>query len=204
MEKLLLVRHAVTDWHGQNRNLGQNDIPLNEEGVRQAEAVAAALAQQSIAAIACSPLRRAAHTAEIAARPHHHLEVAVDERLTDFRIGVWEGKSHDELAARDDYRRFVADPTSVEIPGGESLEGLRARALAAVEERRRTLGGEGAIAIVSHADVVRVLLAHYLGMSVGHFARFRISVASITTIAFPPERPPVVLLVNWTPSPSLL
>ncbi|HEV8324952.1 MAG TPA: histidine phosphatase family protein [Myxococcota bacterium] len=129
---LLLIRHAVTSWHGQARVLGQHDVTLDDEGRGQARSLANALAAVPIQRLVSSPLCRAAQTAAAIAE---RVEVPVerDPRLTDFRVGEWEGLTYEALRLRADYRRFLDDPLGTLIPGGETVENACARAREAVE-----------------------------------------------------------------------
>jgi broad specificity phosphatase PhoE len=196
--KLLLVRHAVTAWHGQGRVLGHNDIPLNEEGNVQARRLAESLSDLPITRVIASPLSRAAQTAEALAAPHG-VNPTIDPRLTDLRVGEWDGMTFADLALRDDFRRFQSDPLGVPIPGGESLEQGLHRALAVIHDLGEGRDQGEMIALVTHADIVRFLLCHYLQASLASYLRFRISVASVSTISLARGKAEI-LGVNWTPS----
>jgi broad specificity phosphatase PhoE len=122
-----------------------------------------------------------------------------DPRLIDLRVGEWDGMKFTDLALRDDFRRFQSDPLGVQIPGGETLEeGLR-RALAVVSDLGE--GGEpgDVIALVTHADIVRFLLCHFLQASLASYMRFRIAVASVSTVTLG-DGAASILGVSWTPS----
>lgn len=177
--------------------MGQRDIPLNAEGVAQASAVAAALAPLPIADIIASPLIRAVQTAEPLGR-RFGIQVARDPRLVDFRVGKWEGMAYDDVAASPEYQRFLADPMAVRVPGGESLDDVRARAVGALEQAIEDCPAGEAIAVVSHAGVIRVLLAHFAGSSPANYHRLRVSPGSISVLSFADDRDlPRVLAVNW-------
>lgn len=196
--KLLLVRHAATAWHGQGRVLGHNDIPLNEEGHAQARRLAEKLSDLPISRVIASPLQRAAQTAEALAAPHD-VKPTIDPRLTDLRVGEWDGMTFAELALRDDFRRFQSDPLGVPIPGGESLEQGLHRALAVIHDLGHGSDQGEIIALVTHADIVRFLLCHYLAASLASYLRLRISVASVSTLSLAKGKAEI-LGVNWTPS----
>jgi len=105
--------------------------------------------------------------------------------------------TYEELAKRDDYRNFIRDPISTIIPGGETIEEARDRALAAIADAES--GAGGALAIVTHSDIVRLLLCHYLGVEAGRFLRFRVAVASVSAVSLNGTQAKV-LGVNWTPA----
>jgi broad specificity phosphatase PhoE len=185
--KVLLVRHGVTEWHAQGRVLGQRDVPLSEDGVAQIEATAAALAEVRVAEIISSPLQRALQSAEVLGA-RHGIEVARDPRLTDFQLGRWSGLPRAEIAVSPDYQRFIASPSSEQIPGGESLEEIRRRSVAAIEQAITDNPSGDGIVVVSHSGVLRVLLAHYLGAPVENFHRIRVNPGSISILAFADDR----------------
>lgn len=195
---VFLVRHGVTSWNAQRRLLGQRDIPLSDEGVAQSEASAAALDGVALTDILSSPLVRAVQTAEVIGKTFG-IEVARDPRLADFRVGKWEGMSYDEVDATETYQAFMADPLTTKIPGGESLADVQRRAVGALEQALEdTPAGEG-IAVVTHAGIIRVLLAHFTGTDVANFHRFRVSPGSISVLSFADHRElPRLLATNWT------
>jgi broad specificity phosphatase PhoE len=180
---VFLVRHGVTGWHAEGRVLGQRDLPMNDEGRRQAEGVAALLSSRPLSDVVTSPLQRAVATAEAIGAPHG-LQPARDARLTDFRLGQWSGMTTAEIAADPQYQRFLANPLSQEIPGGETLADVLRRSTAAVDQAVADSFRSDAIAIVSHAGVIRVLLAHYIGAAPASYHHFRVSPGSISVLRF--------------------
>lgn len=200
--RVYLVRHGVTDWHSQNKVLGQRDIPLSELGTRQAESVAEALrgSVERVGDVITSPLVRAVQTAEHIGRAFG-IEVARDPRLIDFRVGRWEGMTYAEVSASPDYQRFLADPMSERIPGGESMAEIRRRAINAIEQTLEdTPAGEGVV-VVTHAGVIRVLLTHYAGSAPGNYHRIRVAPGSVSVLSFTDDRElPRILITNWRPA----
>ena len=179
-----------------------SDIALSPDGVEHAEAAAAVLAGVKLGEILSSPLQRAVQTAEIIGR-QAGIEVGRDPRLTDFRLGPWTGKSYAEIAASDEYRQFLRDPEAIRVPGGESLELALRRAVAAVEQALSDSPTGDAVALVTHAGVIRILLAHYMGSSPSNYHRIRVSPGSISILSFADDRElPRVLAVNLTGSLS--
>jgi broad specificity phosphatase PhoE len=193
--EIFLIRHAITHWHGESRVLGQNDIPLDDAGIAQAQALAQALVRVPFARIISSPLKRALQTASLLGEATHR-QVTPDPRLTDMRVGEWEGMTYADLAKREDYRALIADPSMATIPGGETFEAARNRALDAVSEAHDASGGP--LAVVTHCDIVRLLLCHYLNIDLAMCLRFRVAVASVSTV-FVHGNQSKVLGVNWTP-----
>jgi broad specificity phosphatase PhoE len=197
---VFLIRHGVTEWHGAKKVLGHRDIGLNDQGVKQARASAEALAARKISEIVSSPLARATQTAEIIAE-RFKVPIARDPRLADFRVGKWEGMSYADVSASPEYQKFLADPMSERIPGGEDLKDIRERAVGAVEQALADAPTGESLAIVTHAGIIRVVMAHYLGMNLAHYHLLRVAPGSISALAFGDDREmPRVLAVNWNVS----
>ncbi len=160
MTKLVLIRHGETDWNLEGRYQGQSDIPLNANGMLQAKELAEMLRAQHFDAIYSSDLLRARLTAEILARttgaPLH-----VDPRLREINQGQWEGMLFSEIRQR--YPELIAqrrnDPLSVIPPGGESIEQVRERVLAALKAIV-TAHPDGEVAIVSHGLALAIIKVH--------------------------------------------
>lgn len=193
---VFLIRHGVTEWHRQGRLLGRRDVPLSDEGIEQARATAALFGDLTISDLIASPLQRALQTAEIIAE-RFDLDVARDPRLADFDVGKWAGQTYEEVVATPEYQRYLANPDTREIPGGENLEEVRQRAVAALEQALADSPSGEAIALVSHAGVIRVLLTHYLGSPPANYHRVRVSPGSISVLSFADDRElPRVLAIN--------
>jgi broad specificity phosphatase PhoE len=180
---LLLVRNGATEWSRERRVVGRRDLPLSAEGREQSAALATRLAHLEIAEILSSPLPRAFETAEAIAGPHK-LQVARDPRLTDLHAGKWEGMKHAEVAANEEYKQFLNDPVGRGVPGGEPLVGVRDRMVSSVDQALTDNEMGAVIVLVSHAAPLRVLIAHYLGMSLQHYHRMRLSPGSVTALGF--------------------
>jgi probable phosphoglycerate mutase len=192
-----LVRHGATAWHREGKVLGSRDLPLDDAGVTQAEGAAAALADAGIAEVVTSPLMRALKSAEvIGARTG--IEVARDPRLCDLRMGSWEGQRHDAVMATPEWQRFAADPENEKTPAGESLGDLHRRSRGAVEQALADNPAGDAIALVTHAAVIRVLVCDALGAPLSSWHRIRIRPGSITALTFTAGGTRV-LTVDWMP-----
>lgn len=201
---LFLVRNADTDFTRDGRLAGRRDIGLSKAGRAQAEQLRDSLVRldHEIVEILASPLPRAVETAEIVAAPFGH-GVVRDPRLTDFDAGRWEGQSHQEIAASAEYQRFLLDPVSESIPGGEKIADVRDRIVASVSQALADNELGANILMVSHAGPLRVLLAHYLGMNLIHYHRLRLSPASVSVLRFESEHGvPRILTINCTADPG--
>jgi len=196
---LFLVRHGETDWQREKRLLGTRDVGLNADGVNQSQALVRALEPVEITEVISSPLRRAVQTAEIIAGSRD-TEVARDPRLIDVRLGRWEAAYHSALAADPEYQRFMADPLSERTAGGEHLGEVRDRAVSSIQQALADNPSAENVAVVTHANVIRVLLAHYVGTTLANFHRFRISCGSASILRFSSDRElPRLLALNFLP-----
>jgi len=194
--RVFLIRHGVTSWHDEGKVLGQRDVPLSAAGIAQAEATAAALDGIAISDVITSPLQRAIQSAEIIGQ-RFGIEVARDPRLTDFGLGHWTGQSYQDLEQNPEYQAFLADPLAERIPGGESLADVRDRVVDAIEQALQDSPTGDALAMVTHAGVIRVLLSHYLGSHLGNYHRIRVSPGSISVLSFASATElPRVLAIN--------
>jgi probable phosphoglycerate mutase len=189
---LLLVRHALNDWVGDRLAGWTPEVHLNDKGRAQAEALAERLAKESIAAVYSSPLERAVETAEIVAAPHR-LEVHIREGLGEVRYGEWTGQSLKDLAKEEAWRVVQFYPSGARFPGGEAIREMQARAVAELDAIVAAHPGQTVLA-VSHADVLKAVLAHYTGMHLDLFQRLVVSPASLSVVAFTPMGPRLIAL----------
>ena len=194
---VFLIRHGVTDWNRDRRFIGSREVPLSSDGVLQAKAVALSLASIPVGEIISSPALRAVQTAEIIGN-QFHADITRDPRLGDLRLGKWEGMTYEEAAQTPEYKRLQANILRERLPGGEDLSQVRDRATGAVEQALRDAPAGESLAIISHATILRIVLAHYVGTSITHFHRFRISPGSVSVLSFRDDRePPRVLALGW-------
>lgn len=200
--RVFLIRHGVTAWNDEGKVLGQQDVPLSPAGIAQAQAAAAALAGIAISDVITSPLQRAIQSAEIIGQSCG-IEVARDPRLIDFGLGQWTGHRYRDLEGNPDYQAFLADPLAERIPGGESLAEVRDRVVDAIEQALQDSPTGDALAMITHAGVIRVLLSHYLGSHLGNYHRIRVNPGSISVLSFASASElPRVLAVNHCSSLS--
>lgn len=183
MTRLFLIRHATNDALTEGLLYGRSPgVHLNAEGRAQARALAERISTVELAAVYSSPLERARETAGPLA-DRQGLEVVVHPGLVETDAGEWTGQQLEEVRQLDAWQHLMAYPAGVRLPGGESLWQVQIRMVAAVEEIRAA-HGDGIVAIVSHADPLRVLVSHYLGLAIDLFRRLTISPASITVLDF--------------------
>jgi len=183
---ILLVRHGQNDWVQKNRLAGWiPSVHLNDTGRQQAEAAAARLAHLPIKAVYTSPLERCRETAAAIAAPHQ-LSLTELPTVGEVRYGQWEGAKIRKLAKDPRWTAVQHYPGRFRFPDGESLFEVQARGVAALEELARQ-HPEELIVVVSHADLIKLLLAHYLGVHIDLFQRVVVSPASVSVLALHPE-----------------
>ncbi|MFC2011236.1 histidine phosphatase family protein [Chloroflexota bacterium] len=187
MTEIILARHGETEWNVGEIFRGRIDIELNETGVKQAELLADYLSDVKIEAIYSSPLKRALNTAEAISRPHK-LEVEITPRLIDLHFSQWQGLPLQEVKNKygELYTEWIDSPDRVTIPGGESLNDVRERALSVMDEVITRY--EGSVILVSHRVVNKVLICALLGLDNSHFWNIRQDTCGITTFTYENER----------------
>jgi broad specificity phosphatase PhoE len=203
-QTLLFIRHGQTTWNVEHRLPGQlPGVTLNDTGRKQAARLADALHILPISAIISSPLERARDTAEIIAQGRG-LSVQLEPDLMDTNVGNWAGKVYDELSKNDPaWKTFVRDPT-VAPEGVETFPQVQQRVVAAVE-RWRTRENIGAYpAFVAHADIIKLLIAHYTGLEAGRAGSLFIDNASVSLVELDGDQRPRVIGIGWSPHPGWL
>jgi len=183
MTEIILARHGETEWNVEEVFRGRTDVELNQTGIKQAELLAEYLSKRKIGAIYSSPLKRAVKTAEIIAG-YHGLEIKVSPGLIDFDCGDWHGLLRQEV--QDKYKElydlWVSHPDKVKIPGGESLNEVTERAMNVLDDVLTK--NEGAVALVAHRVVNKVLICALLGLDNSHFWNIRQDICGITTFVY--------------------
>ncbi|MDR2523158.1 MAG: histidine phosphatase family protein [Synergistaceae bacterium] len=179
--KILLVRHGRTDWNAEHRFQGRSDVPLNAEGLIQAEKTAKRLAACALDAVYTSPLSRALRTAEAVAAPHEKLPVVLNG-LTEVHFGSWEGCLIKTIRERepDSFRRWLDNPFIHAPEGAELWDSILSRAegtaAAILDSPHRS------IAVVAHGGTLRALLVALLGFAPRLAWNVRLSNCSLSGI----------------------
>jgi broad specificity phosphatase PhoE len=181
MMKIYIVRHGETQWNKEEVFRGRKDISLNETGKKQAERVGLYFSYRHINRIVSSPLARARQTAEAIS---NIISIAIEtmEELTDFNFGIWEG-----LPLREVEKRFPADfaiwktsPEKLRIENGDTLAMVRNRISAGLANI--TSGQEGAVVIVTHRVICKIIVLYALGIGNEHFWDMKYDPGSITLL----------------------
>lgn len=174
MTRFILVRHGQTEWNRIERFRGRADVPLNETGIKQAEATARRVAAQwQPVAVYSSPLSRALKTAEAIAQPFQ-IPVQPLTGVIDIDYGDWQGLTPQEVGERwpQELDAWYNAPQTVRIPGGESLADLRQRGLEVINQLALRHAGE-TIVVVGHTVINRVILLAVMGLGNERFWRIR-------------------------------
>lgn len=165
--KLVLVRHGQTDANLAGRFQGQQNVPLNKAGRRQAHVVAERLARIGPARVVSSDLDRAMTTAEAIAKACG-VGVSCDQRLREIDVGLWQGRTSTEIASEnlwfEDALREGRDFRRSET--GETAEEAGTRVAGVLEDLAQAHPLETTV-VVGHGLALRVGLALFLGMGIG-------------------------------------
>ncbi len=184
MTRLLLVRHAAHDLVGVALAGRMPGVGLNAQGRAQAQALADALSNAhpgGLAAIYTSPQQRARETASVVAS-RLGLKVQVAAEFDEIDFGEWTGRRLQDLSAGSPgWRDWVERRATATPPGGEAFAKVRQRMLEGAE-RLRHAHPSGTIAVVSHADPIKALLATHLSMSLNELERFDVDCASVSAL----------------------
>jgi probable phosphomutase (TIGR03848 family) len=192
MTTFLLIRHALTDWVGRGLAGRLPGVPLSEAGRAQAARLAERLRAVRLDAVYSSPLDRALQTAEAVAGPRR-IGVEVREGLNEVDFGEWTGLRFEQLVSDRRWTAFNSHRATAPVPGGEPMTRLVAR-IAAELEVLAARHPTGRVAAVSHCDVIRAALLHYLGMSCDHYARLEAAPASIAVLEVGSSGPRLIRL----------
>ena len=161
MTKFILLRHGQTDWNIQRLYQGQEDIPLNDNGKRQAEEAAETLKNVPIDIAYCSDLQRAVETAKTVLRYHPSVPLMIDKRIRERSFGEYEGKPYQkDLMNPTDSNETnkKRDSLNFKFPQGESLLDVYERANSFYNDILQKHPNE-TVLIVSHGTFLSILSA---------------------------------------------
>lgn len=189
MTEIILIRHAENEWVKTGKLAGRlPNVHLNEHGQNQAKALGERLSEASLQAIYSSPMERTMETAQAVLDHHPALTIRTLEGVNEVDFGTWEGQKIKVLAQRKMWRAVQMFPSRAYFPGGETFRQAQIRAVDAVESVVEAHPRERVV-IVSHSDIIRLIVAHYLGVHLDNFQRVNISPASMTTLYLGHTRP---------------
>jgi broad specificity phosphatase PhoE len=175
--RLFLVRHGETEWSASGQHTSRTDMPLTENGKRQAEALAKRLAGASFAAVFTSPRARALETCRIAGLDR---DAIVTDDLQEWDYGVYEGRTSDDIRGEEPgWTVWTA-----EIRGGETVEDVGRRVDRVIQA---ALGYEGDVALFGHGHCLRILAARWIGLPPDAGRLLELSTATVSRLGWERE-----------------
>ena len=196
----LFMRHGETAWNREGRVMGQNQIELDAHGRAQVEAAVPFARLIKPELIVTSPLVRARQSAEIIANGLGGVAVLDDPQICEVRYGRWEGMVYNDLIEDSDYIKYRERPLDIPTPGGETIYQVQSRGVEAVMHAVEANEGKR-ILFVSHGDIVRTVLCHFMKLELEHFRRIRIDNATFSAVQIVGDFAEVKFL-NLLPDPA--
>jgi len=182
--RIFLVRHGETEWNRIHRFQGRSDVPLNQIGKDQAHALALALKDEPIMAIYASPLVRALETANLIKAFHPSIPLFEEPGLIEMDLGEFDGMEAKLWV--EQYPHFRKDwqeaPSSVKMPGGESLQEVQTRAIDTLERITQNYPPQSTLLLSSHNFVNRTILCHAMGKSLDRFRELKQGTATLNIL----------------------
>jgi len=179
--RLILVRHGQTALNEKNVFRGRLDIPLNETGIQQANAIAERLSTFNVKCIYSSPLKRALETAQVIGRKLN-IDTEIDDNLIDFNFGKWQGLTIKEVEEQfpELYEGWLRSPQMIKIPDGEDLGLIRKRVSKVLNKLIEYK--ENNVVIVSHRVILKILICTALSLDNSYFWRIIQDVGAISIL----------------------
>ena len=204
--RLLLVRHGETEWNRVARFQGGIDVPLNENGRKQAQQAAEFLKDVPINFAVSSPMLRPKETAELILKNHPNIKLELQEKLKEINHGLWEGKLESEIKQEyaDLLHQWQTAPETVQMPEGENLQQVWDRAIACwdgIIEAAGVSDTELKIGlVVAHDAINKVILCHVLGLSPASIWSIKQGNGAVTVIDYPHglKKAPILQAMNIT------
>ena len=189
MSQVLLIRHAVNEYVETGKLAGRLEgVHLNEEGKAQAEALGQRLLSAPLRFIYASPLERTIETAQAIHQHHPNIPLIQHEGILEVDYGDWQDKKINDLRHRKMWDVIQEYPSRAYFPNGETMRKAQNRVVDVIEALAQKHPND-MIALVFHADLIKMAVAHYLGVHLDNFQRIVISPASISTLILGHSRP---------------
>ena len=201
MTKVVLIRHGRSTANADGVLAGRAPgVALDEVGRAQAVALRDVFDGVAIATAYTTPIQRSRETAELAGFPG----AAVLDGVSECHYGDWTGAKLSDLADTDLWRDIQTTPSSVSVPGGESMHDMFERTVAAIREVAGRHGDGDTVVVFSHGDPIKAILADALGMARDDFQRVNVSPAGVSIVDYRGDRPLVVCVNGGTDLRGLL
>ncbi|RME62810.1 MAG: alpha-ribazole phosphatase, partial [Nitrospirae bacterium] len=182
---LYLIRHGKTEGSDDRKYKGHIDVPLSEEGLKQARQLGQFFKSAGIqvSGIYSSDLTRALETAETIKKVLGIEEVFIEPKLRERNFGKWEGLTFEEITKKwpQDFQSWRKDPVRFHPPDGESTLEVKQRVMAALNEIIRKHAG-GSVLVVAHGGVNRVALCEFMGIDLRNIFRIEQDFCCINVI----------------------
>jgi alpha-ribazole phosphatase len=186
LPRLLLIRHGRTNLLNEYRYWGSTDIPLNDDGIKQAEQIKDRLAKEKITHVYSSTLSRARDTAKITAEAHHKT-ITVCAELDECNFGYAEGLTYKEIEKKHpSLAKELAGMGNITFPGGESMDQFYIRTRSFLKRLEKNQP-QDVIAVVAHAGSLRMLICHLLELEHKNWYKFFLDYASLSVIDIYPH-----------------
>jgi probable phosphoglycerate mutase len=186
---VILIRHGQTDWSRVGRHTGWRDIPLNDEGVAQAQALRPWLDTLTINRVLCSPLSRAMRTCDECGRGEG---AEIDPDLREWNYGEYEGRTRDEIRAA----RSGWDIWKDGVVNGETADGVGVRADRVIASLRAS-ASDGLSAVFAHGHFLRILASRWVGVDAGFGKSLFLGTAGVGLLGYEHDNP-VLTGWNWS------
>ncbi|MDB4444282.1 histidine phosphatase family protein [bacterium] len=182
--RIFLVRHGETEWNRIHRFQGRSDVPLNQIGKDQAHALALALKDEPIMAIYASPLVRALETANLIKSFHPSIPLFEEPGLIEMDLGEFDGMEAGLWVEQYPHFRkaWQETPSSLKMPGGESLQEVQTRAIDTLERITQNYPPQSTLLLSSHNFVNRTILCHALGKPLDRFRELKQRTAALNIL----------------------
>lgn len=200
MTRMLLVRHAPTPETGKKLTGRLPGVSLDDHGIEIARRTATYLADVALKAVYSSPIERTWETAVEICAPHK-LQPIREDGVIEVDYGKWSGRTLKSLYQLKAWRTVQTTPSRMTFPEGEALADAQRRAVSAIE-RITAHHRKDTVAVVSHSDIIQMILAHHLGTPLDLFGRIQIAPASVSVVDIPDQGTPTVIGINTNGDPS--
>jgi broad specificity phosphatase PhoE len=157
---LLLVRHGRTSGNVERRFVGRLDLPLDPHGCKEADLWGERMRRETIGALYSSTLCRAQQTAERLGKPK------LLSSLQELDQGELEGLRFEDLdpALLEFLQAWKKGPTTLCVPGGESLGACRDRVIEGLTTVLRTHQPGPPVVVVTHQMVMAAVVLTAVGL----------------------------------------
>jgi broad specificity phosphatase PhoE len=174
---VVLVRHGETEWSRAGRHTSRTDVPLTDEGRREAAGLAAPLRARTFGLVLTSPLARARDTCALAG---FGVVARVDDDLREWDYGDFEGRTTADIRAAEPGWSLWSEGA----PGGETPAAVAVRADRVIA---RVRAASGDVLVFAHAHVLRVLAVRWVGLAASDGARLALAPARISVLGYERE-----------------